>query len=751
MSHGSVPAPACAPVGVHTFLMRMKVRRWPGRRGGSVCAAVLALSFVACSGDGSTGPGERPVRVTVLDGDAQFALPRAIVDVPLSVRVTDATRGTVVENVRVTWRVVSGSGAAVTTTADASNGLGVASARLTLGADTGVYRIEATASRLVGDPAAFTARAVMPPVIQSVEPTTAVASATIVVNGTGFRSVASENAVLFGGLRGRVTAATTTRLDVQVPRCVLSRTVDLRVAIGAVTSTGMPVQTVAAAGPSISLAPGQTLRVDRPDDLACLPFDLLAPGSRFLVVPQNAVTFASLALPYELHAIGGGSPAVATQRPQPGGGHTDRAIAFETMLRMRERTLGPPVSAYLNTQAAPAATTLPNIGDRRDFNVLTTENRTRRVNATVMAISDRAILYVDGQAPAGGLTTADLERFGDLFDDPIYSTDVEIFGAPSDIDQNDRIIVVFTPAVNALTEQSAAGFIAGYFYGCDLVEASRCSSTNSGEIFYSMVPDPNGVHGGARTKDVVLRTVPGVLAHEFQHMINFHRKGGRLDVLWLSEGLAHAAEDLVGDEFFARGDPVAATDFKRPNFVRTQFWLREVAQTDLVTEDSPGSLEERGAAWLLVRYLIEHYGGTALLGQLTGSTAIGADNVTSATGRTWLDLLSEFAVAVWADRAPELAGLTLAPRLTLGAFDLRAELGRLAGGFPLTVPVIGAATPNTFPDLFLSQTLNGGAHDYFLLHAPALTPPRIHLAFTGLRGGPFAPFGTPQLTLLRLR
>jgi hypothetical protein len=195
-----------------------------------------------------------------------------------------------------------------------------------------------------------------------------------------------------------------------------------------------------------------------------------------------------------------------------------------------------------------------------------------------------------------------------------------VFGAPSDIDANGRIIVVLTPAVNALTPRTDDSFIAGYFYGCDLVEAARCAETNRGEIFYSMVPDPNAQFSARRTKDTVLRTVPGVLAHEFQHMINFAGKSQRLDVLWLSEALAHMAEELVGKVFLARGDAVTATDFRSANFVRARQYLDAPEFISLISEDSPGTLEMRGGAWLLLQYAMGLYGGDALLGRLTKST-----------------------------------------------------------------------------------------------------------------------------------
>ena len=59
-------------------------------------------------------------------------------------------------------------------------------------------------------------------------------------------------------------------------------------------------------------------------------------------------------------------------------------------------------------------------------------------------ISERAILYVDVEALAN-LPMEDAERFGDLFDDPIYSVDVSAFGATSDVDDNGKVIILFTP------------------------------------------------------------------------------------------------------------------------------------------------------------------------------------------------------------------------------------------------------------------------------------------------------------------
>jgi len=63
---------------------------------------------------------------------------------------------------------------------------------------------------------------------------------------------------------------------------------------------------------------------------------------------------------------------------------------------------------------------------------------------------------------------------------------------------------------------------------------------------------------------MVRSTVPSILAHEFQHMIHHNeriieREASNREAVWLSEGLAHMAEDLVGEEL-RRRERVAQAD-----------------------------------------------------------------------------------------------------------------------------------------------------------------------------------------------
>jgi hypothetical protein len=710
----------------------------------ALAVVALAASSIACGKD-SAGPAQTRVLLIVAAGDRQYGLAGATLQAPLQVVVVNAVSETPADDVRVDWRIVEGTGASLTAMSSTTDDEGIASTQLRLGSQVGAVRVEARSEQMVGQAATFTAHVVLMPVVTAVSPTTAAAGQTVTLTGSNFSPVPEENGVLFGGLRGRVLTASTTQLTVQVPACVPTRTLDLRVNLGAVASAPVTIQTAAAAGAPLQLARGEVRVFADAADYACLRLPPLT-GHAYLVVPQNAADAAGVPMPFELRGIAEGGIVAAPPPAAHAAPAGATASDWELALRARERLLlggGPDV--LLEPDAALARVQI-EIGERRDFNVLDRNNESVKITAEVTAISQRAIMYQDLEAPANGFTAADFDAFGALFDDPIYTTDVQVFGAPSDVDANGKIIILFTPRVNALTPASDESFIAGYFFGCDLVAATRCEKTNGAELFYSMVPDPDGRFSGRRTKSQVLRTVPGVLAHEFQHMINFARKDESLDALWLSEGLAHAAEDIVGDVFLARADTANAVDFKLPNFVRGNRYLGAVSTSSMVSAASPGTLELRGAAWLFVKYIAGHFGGHDLLGRLTRSDLSGSANVATETGQPWSRLFSDFSIALWADGAPELQGVSVDPRLSFIDFDLRRVLGQFQGGFPLRPQVLAYA------DFLVADALPAAASDHFLIQTTSLGPPTLGLTFAGAFGGPFTGLNAKgQIAILRVR
>ncbi len=729
---------------------------------------MAAVVLAACDGDG-TGPDARDRQFAKQGGDEQIAATGQLAVDPLRVVVSDAATEAPIPGAIVQWSVISGRGATLTTRSSLTDSSGVAATRLRVGPDSGTYRVRATTSRSVAGALTFRIRAITdPPVLLTVLPGRVSVGDTITLTGDRFSTTPGDNVVLFGGIRGLVVSATVNTLRVQVPPCLPDRTLDVRVLLGPLSSAPLDVVLDGNEAAPLMLEPGQARTVAEPESLGCLvlPGDDL--DAEHLVVLQNASDRARVDLAYRLVGITGDSEDVAAEEAESlagsltadparhaapdavsGSAPTDFATAFERRIRRREAAI--PQSAFIRTPDAAAyrngsgGEAPPVVGDRREFEVFNRNDEFTTVTAVVRHVSSRAVFYEDENTPAGGLGTSDFIGFGDLFDNPVYPKMVDVFGQPSDIDGNDRILVLFTPVVNELTGAGASGFVAGFFFGNDLTTRR---GSNRAEIFYSVVPDPEGLHGDPRMRERVLEVVPPVLAHEFQHMIHFNQRtllrGAGPESLWLSEGLAHAAEDIVGDVFANRGDAERAADFKVSNFSRVFFYLEDPGAVSLISPDSPGSLAERGAAWLYLRYLQAHYGGENLLGRLTRTTRVGVSNVEAETGRAWGSLFADWSTAIYADDAPWLAELAAPPEYTIPGVDLRALFSQTTRGFPLDPRRIGAG------DFDLVDVLPAASAAYYLVGGAGVGTPR-NLRIASDTGAALDSDAPAQLTVMRLR
>ena len=94
----------------------------------------------------------------------------------------------------------------------------------------------------------------------------------------------------------------------------------------------------------------------------------------------------------------------------------------------------------------------------------------------VRKVSTRAIIVEDTLNPADGFVAADFDAMAADFDGTIYDVEVDFFGAPSDIDSNQRIVIVVTKEVNKLTSPPLA-FVAH----ANLFPVATCPASNEGE------------------------------------------------------------------------------------------------------------------------------------------------------------------------------------------------------------------------------------------------------------------------------
>lgn len=421
-----------------------------------------------------------------------------------------------------------------------------------------------------------------------------------------------------------------------------------------------------------------------------------------------------------------GPPAGSAGSPPPTTLQTSRPafpgdVEFHRELREAEiRELEPRLSAapWRDTDgpppldrrgvAAPAPAAVPQVGDTIPLRVLNQSSTDICSNphqraGRVAAITPDVIMVSDTASPAE-LSDAQLQELASEFDQLVRPVEVEAFGEPTDIDENGRVVVFFTPIVN---QQGVGGF---HFAG-DLFPRSECAASNEGEIFYIISPDPNGEANSNLPVDgeVVAQLATGIIGHEFQHLVNAGRRiyvnnATSFEAVWLNEGLSHIAEELlfyettgltprenisfnrlVSSQEIAQG----ADRFVVQNlFQYAQYAATPSAATFLGSDNS----ETRGAAWSFLRYAADMEEGddTQFWFDLVNSRTRGFDNLNAVLETAnGFDLFQAWTASVFSDDQVT----DLPPFLTQPSWNHRTILPFFFQDeqFPLDVRVVDGA------------------------------------------------------------
>jgi len=134
--------------------------------------------------------------------------------------------------------------------------------------------------------------------------------------------------------------------------------------------------------------------------------------------------------------------------------------------------------------------------------------------------------------------TTDWNKVGTYFDESIYAKMLDAYGAPTDIDNNGKVVILYYDM--GIKEKTTMG----YFSSGDLIAGSG----NDMEVFYMNIKW--GIDAGSTdVTDPLDGEMVRTLSHEFQHMINY---GQRVAInklpgmdSWMDEGLAEAAEQYI--------------------------------------------------------------------------------------------------------------------------------------------------------------------------------------------------------------
>lgn len=673
----------------------------------ALLTTMVAIVATACGGGTSEPKGNAAAsKITIVSGNGQVGFVGQTLSTPLTVKVTSSS-GTPVAGATVTFTVSSGAASVTpgTTTTDAT---GVARTNVTLGSSVGTVQINAT-----------------------VNGTTLVAAFVVTV-GTPNTTLACASSSPQTPAAGSVLAGV--------------------------------------AGTGICLGGGAT-----GGDYALIPFYANPDNTATTTVQvqsQNAVALTAADVAPAFNVLSTGAAALRQQiAVNPAQEQFDARL--RKIAREQLTPLIPSAQARLRQGLRPSFNAIPQ--GALQLNQIVTLNANANsactnpinVGARVAAISNTAYILADTANPAGGFTDAEYASFGTTFDTLVSPVDLQNFGQPTDIDKNGKVIILFTKEVNKLTDRGAAGVVGGLFFERDLFPTQDnsalglqgCATSNVGEMFYVLVPDPNGVFSDKRSKTDVLNLTPGTLAHEYQHLINAARRlyiniANDFEITWLNEGLSHIAEELLYFRVAGlaprqnigvatlRLNADAFNNYQGSNFGRFEEFIGKPPQTSAYANND--DLNSRGAIWYLLRYLADHRGSSDgdTWQQLVNSKVTGLDNLTNVFGPNVMTQIRDWATAVFSDDVP---GVTDARFLEQSWNmrdiwpNLRSSSGTALGKYPLAVIPLADAAP-------ASVQIVAGGEAYIRFSVPPGTSASIDWTSNGLPVSPLV-----QFTVVRTR
>ncbi len=561
----------------------MAQRAWIG---GAPCFLVVAF-LAACSKSSSPTATQTAAGLRAQSGTLQSGTVGSTLATPLAVVVTDA-QGKTLAGARVDWDAGAGSGT-TSPSSSSTDSKGVAQTVWTLGTVAGNARVTAQVSGVA--PVTFSAVALAGPaasVIATPELAFLGVGDTLRVRATvrdqfgndiagqALTFTASDPAIASVTSSGLVTAVGVGSARVVADASGKADTVPVTVLPAGASSCGATPVRQLALGEVFIPASGTA------SASACLSAPTGVNAEFALTLVSSAPSFGTVT-PVDVYAVGNTAPTSAAlvggimaggASPMVLGAPSTTLSPVDAAERERrateQRELVPLVSAArewnrdrtASARAGSLSASLAEakVGDIIKLNANANQGCTNADTRTgrVAAVGNRAIVVADTANPSGGFTDTDYGNVLATFDTLVYPMDTTAFGAPTNISAYGKIILFYTRNVNALTPSNAGYTIGGFFFARDLYPKvakgtlQACPSSNEQEMFYLLVPDPNGtVNNNKRTKTEVEVLNLGTIAHEFQHLINASRRlyitpnAASNEQTWLDEGLAHIAEELL--------------------------------------------------------------------------------------------------------------------------------------------------------------------------------------------------------------
>ena len=175
-----------------------------------------------------------------------------------------------------------------------------------------------------------------------------------------------------------------------------------------------------------------------------------------------------------------------------------------------------------------------------------TSTRPITINAVLQYAGSKCLIYVETgidyllikNPSTGAISQQDVDwsTIGRRFDDSMYPRETNYFGAPYDVDHNNKVIILYY-AFNrgSLDETSTTGFIAGYFFPGDLVPIRGYYSNRKDMLYMNIL-------------SVTVTQNMETMAHEFQHLLTYSERVIRKNLpefdTWINEGMAECGAHI---------------------------------------------------------------------------------------------------------------------------------------------------------------------------------------------------------------
>ena len=517
-------------------------------------------------------------------------------------------------------------------------------------------------------------------------------------------------------------------------------------------------------GTPVALAVGAYTVVDPATSSDCVQFaaNAAAESTEYLVVAQSAAGTPGQTSPFRLSGGAAALTAAALRTAPAPLSRSAIAAAFDRRLRWMERTRSYPVApaagrvtAAARVGAAAPAAAPPVVGDRRVFKICGNLSCSKidSVVARARVVGNDIAIFVDSLAPAPGIDTVTLDSLQTTFDQRLFPIDTTAFGGVSDIDNNGVVIVLMSGVVNSLVTRAqchASGFVAGFFFGGDL-DPTFASQFNHGEVFYSVVADPDSTLSCPHSAAQIKALTPVTFVHELQHMISFNQhvlvRSGNTEEGWLDEGLSKYAEELAGRSYLP-GNQQQFSNFVIGDVFDAYQYLNAPATSPLLIPEDTGSLAEIGASWLFTRYIVDQF-GVGLSRKLHQTTLVGSANVAAQTGQPFTTLVTRWALSNWVS---DLPGFTPPFELQDTSWHFRTTFNALhaqdPADFPLVFPLVPGAGAGS--QVNVSGTVTSGSGSYTrVFQAPLGAGFSLHFTRDGSTS--LSAALVPRLDIIRIR